>query len=336
VLDLSIGAESDDDEEEVFLYNPGEICVDRDGSILVIDPLMPSITKFGKDGNLVWTIDSKGQGPEDIKTPTQIAVNRDGSIIVYDIGNRRFCFVTEDGQILKTYDFSDWVWGLETAPDGTIWVETRLADFEGKRGGTLIKLLRYSSTFHTSVVVDSAIVKKNTYITKPVRTNVPVPFAPVVAWDIAPSGNIIIGRSSKYTVTILSPELELLTRVQHPGKHLEVTESDKETHFAGMAYNYGGAIEKGAPTFIRDNTEFPKYKPYFKQMHVDQEGFILFQTYETDIDGVIYDVFDPSGHFVNKLVLPELSGFRVITLGFVYQIETPEDSPATIKRYKVN
>jgi hypothetical protein len=335
VLDLSIGAETDDDED-VFLYNPTRICVDSDGDILLIDPLMPCISKFDRDGLHVWTIDSKGQGPEDIRTPTRIALAPDGTIIVYDIGNRRFGLISKDGQFLKTFSISDWVWGLNGSPCGDIWVETRLADFDGKRGGTLIRLLRYSSDFESVVVVDSTLIKTNTYISEPVRTNVPVPFAPVMAWDVTPSGNIVIARSSDYSVNILSPTFELITQFRPAGKRIEVTEDDKKSHFDGMTTNTNGTIEKGAPTYIRNNTDFPKYKPYFSEMHVDGEGYILFQTHETKDDGVVYDVFDPNGQFVNKVVLPRLAYSCVMAHGFIYQVETPDDSPATIKRYTIN
>jgi hypothetical protein len=163
VVDLCIGAESDEDKD-ALLYAPTEICVDKQGSILVTDPRMPSIKKFDRNGRCLWTIGSKGEGPGDIATPTRLAIRSDGSIVVYDIGNRRFSTFAANGKFQNTVDCSDWVWGVEVGRDDDIFVETQAPDFDGRRGGTLIRLVRFSSDFERSTVVDSTVIRTGGFV----------------------------------------------------------------------------------------------------------------------------------------------------------------------------
>ncbi len=96
-----------------------------------------------------------------------------------------------------------------------------------------------------------------------------------------------------------------------------------------------GVVSKGAPQHIRDATEFPEYKPYFTNMVIDHEGYVLIQTYEASGDEVIYDVFSPDLEFVNRVTLPELDRRCVITNGYVYQLHRPDDEYASVRRYRV-
>ena len=334
VVDLSIGGESGEDED-ALLYNPSALCVDREGNILIADPQMPCVKKFDRNGGCLWTIDAKGEGPGDLLMPVQLALRSDGSIIVYDIENRRFSVFSGAGQFRNDVSSSEWVWRIEAARDDRVFVETRAPDFDGSRGGTLVRLLRFTSDFGQSTAIDSALVKDNTYVTEPLFANVPVPFVPRMFWCLLPSGNLVIAQSKDYAVKILSPTFEVLVALQHPGKRIEVTESDKEAYFDGMVSNADGTVKKGAPAFVREKTEFPRYKPYFQQLFVDDEGYFLFETYETVGDKAVYDVFDPKGRFVNQLVMPELSGTSLLTHGFVYEIKAWEEGPSTITRYRM-
>jgi hypothetical protein len=334
VVDLSIGAESDEDKD-ALLYSPSELCVDPEGNILIADPLMPCVKKFDKEGRCLWTINSKGEGPGDLLTPTYLALRSDGSIIVYDIGTRRFSVFSRDGRFQNDISCSDLVWGMEVGHDDHVFVEIHAPDFDGRRGGTLVRLLRFTSDFGQSTPIDSTLVKDNIYITEPVMTNIPVPFAPRMLWHPLPSGNLVIARSKDYAIKILSPTLELLVAFERPGKRGEITDSDKEAYFGRMVGNSDGTIKKGAPAFVREKTEFPRYKPYFRELYVDDEGYFLFETYGTVADKAVYDVFDPNGRFVNELVMSELSGVSLLTQGFVYQIDAWGEGPATIKRYRI-
>jgi len=334
VVDLSIGAEGDQDDD-ALLYSPSDLCVDREDNILIADPLMPCVKKFDKNGRCLWTVNSKGEGPGDLLAPTHLALRSDGSIIVYDVESHRFSVFSGDGQFQKAVSCSDWVWGVEVARNDDIFVETQVPDFDGRRGGTLVRLLHFSSDFGRSTAVDSTRVKDNIWITDPMPANVPVPFAPKMLWHPLPSGNLVIARAQDYAIKILSPTLDVLAEFKHPGKHVEVTDQDKEAYFARMVGNWDGTMRKGAPAFIREKTEFPRYKPYFTQFYADDEGYLLFRTCEGAAEKTVYDVFDPDGHFVNKFVISYLSGVILFTRGFLFQIEASGEQPPTITRYRI-
>ena len=91
--------------------------------------------------------------------------------------------------------------------------------------------------------------------------------------------------------------------MQHNGFRTKVTSEDKKRYFArGMSGNVATGGKSGVPDFIRNKTKFPKFKPYFRYLLVDHEGYILIPTYEMENENYIYDVFTPDGEFVNKLI----------------------------------
>ena len=104
-----------------------------------------------------------------------------------------------------------------------------------------------------------------------------------------------------------------------------MTAEEREQYFSGMVTTTGDVRRTGAPDHIREHTEFPKFKPYFRSLSVDHEGFILFQTYEKAGDRVYYDVFNESGGFVGRVALPAVFAGGVKRHGFVYYLHTDEE-----------
>ena len=96
----------------------------------------------------------------------------------------------------------------------------------------------------------------------------------------------------------------------------------------------GSSAQMGASDFARKATKFPKYKPYFRYLIIDHEGYILLPTYEMKNENYIYEVFTPDGKFINKLKLSSL-GFSIIAKGFLYELETSEDKFPSVIRYRL-
>ena len=92
--------------------------------------------------------------------------------------------------------------------------------------------------------------------------------------------------------------------------------------------------QMGAPGFIRKATKFPKYKPYFRYLIIDPEGYILLLTYQTENENFIYEVFTPKGDFVNKLKVSSFA-FSKIANGFIYELKTSEDKFPSVIRYRL-
>jgi hypothetical protein len=198
-----------------------------------------------------------------------------------------------------------------------------------------VKIQRLSPDFTRRAGVDSALVKDNKYITKPLLTNVPYPSHPDLHWAMMPDGGIVVARSGDYSIRIFSPELKLLKEFRHPGARLRVTDDDKEKYFDGIVFSSGDNTRQGAPDFIRRETEFPEYKPYFKYILVDDAGYILIRTFESQAGSDLYDVFSSDGRFLGRLAIPPLSTSALFLDGRVYDILKSEEELPAVVRYRI-
>ena len=253
----------------------------------------------------------------------------------WDLGNRRFSVFDNDGVFLHSIPFNEIVWDFKISSDDKYYVETHKWDFSGKAGGALYKISQFSPDFKKESLVDSARIKDNTHITKPHRTNVPVPFHPTLTWDIFSSGNIVVAYSGDYTIKIFSPELKLLEKFQGDAKAAKVTAEDKKNHFAGMTMMQNGQVERGAPDYIKKATKFPKYKPFFMGIAIDHEGYIIIRTYKTENNYGYFDIFNKEGKYTNQVKLPVAFIASTFKNGFLYGIRTTEDGFPSICRYRL-
>lgn len=328
VRDLVIGER----EGDPLLVLPLPPVVDRDGNIIVADLRLPALFKFSPEGDLLWTADSKGQGPGDLLTPTNVALRPDGSVLVYDVGNRRFSVFSRAGEPAGTTHFSEVVWDCAVGPSGAVYIETHERTYGVPREPTTIRIERLAPDFSTRAVVDSARILTDLYVEN-YPGNIPVPFRPSLAWSVAPAGNLVVARSADYSIRVYGPDGKTVAHTRHEATRQPVTDNDKRRYFEGMTTATGDVVRHGAPDVVRDNAEFPKFKPYFTGVVTDPEGYILVGTYEKQGDLGGWDVFSPRAEFVGRVWLPRLGVFAG---GYVYRVEMPEDeAPVTIVRYRL-
>ncbi|UCE21707.1 MAG: 6-bladed beta-propeller, partial [Candidatus Aminicenantes bacterium] len=79
--DLSIGSVED---EKYMFYRIGDIAVDSQNNIYVLDGGNYRIQKFDKDGNYLQTIGRKGQGPGEFMMPFNIFLDELDNIYVME------------------------------------------------------------------------------------------------------------------------------------------------------------------------------------------------------------------------------------------------------------
>jgi hypothetical protein len=83
----------------------------------------------------------------------------------------------------------------------------------------------------------------------------------------------------------------------------KITTADKKNFFDGITTSQGGQVSRGAPDYIRDNTDFPKNKPAFNQIMVDSDGNILVSQFgeKPEEDFRSFDAFSPRGQFIGRV-----------------------------------
>jgi len=99
----------------------GAVAFDPQGRLHVLEAESRRIAIVNRDGSLVRTFGSRGEGPGELRNPQSLAVLPDGRIVVSDLGHRAFLLFAEDGTHLGSHPMGDGpaVPGGRIHPQGT-------------------------------------------------------------------------------------------------------------------------------------------------------------------------------------------------------------------------
>jgi hypothetical protein len=323
-----------------------DIALDEQGNLFVCDYREGNIKKFDASGTFLETIGRSGQGPGEFGSPIETEWSR-GRLYVRELTNMRVSILDGDGHFLKSVpvdmNAGNW-WKMRALPDGRFLVQKEKVDYKDLNAPQEVRIDLCSSDLEFVKTIYRHEVRRNKYITEPRRTNVPIPFASSVLWDVLPSGKVLIGYSGQYEFEIHDPDKGKTSSFSHTFSPVEVTAKDKDFYFQGMVTTVGGSggvvsQKSGAPDYIIKNTEFPKYKPAYHNINIDAEGNIWVQTFPQNARKaeVRMDVFDSAGRFLsNVLVVDGFIPSKISPLrgGFWTSVAT-EEGGWTIIKYRI-
>jgi len=330
-----------------FFSGVYDIAMDDRGNLYACDSGENNIKKFDASGSFLGTIGRAGQGPGEFSYPMEVEFSK-GRLFVRELMNRRVSILNDQGIFLKSVriEMQDSWWAMKALPDGRLVVQRMKLDFQNMNAPQEAFIDLFSSELEFIKTLYRHEIRTNTYITEPVHTNVPVPFAPDVYFDVTHDGRVVIGYSGEYEIEIHDPDKGMVATFSHQYTPVEVTAKDKELHFQGMTTTVGspsGGIsrKKGAPDYIVKNTEFPRHKPPFMNIRVDGEGNIWVLPYgpADNADGPEMDVFDKRGSFLGRVRIESGSSvpYRMIPLpsGF-WTINFSKDEECSLVKYRIS
>ena len=344
---LVISDESLPDGE--FFSRLVSVAVDDSGAVYACDYAANNIKRFDADGKFLGIIGKEGQGPGEFGSPLQIDVVRD-RLIVWDSMNMRISLLSLEGEYIKSikWDRSQlgWPYLIRSLPEGKIGVEGRISFRRGKSRPDewIIHLFSYDLDRLREVSRREVWARKNIMNPELQRQqSIPIPFSPMIHWDMSPNGNVIIGYSEKYEIEIHDPNEGKSSMFSREYEPVEVSKEDREQYFAGMTFStsVGGTVttKQGAPDYVVKNTEFPRYKPAFDDILCDSEGNIWIHTPHKDREeGRLFDAFDEKGRFLNRVRIEGEGSYpyraRRMNRAFCV-IEEDEEGFQTIVIYKI-
>ncbi len=328
--------------EDVAFKGIGDFVILKNGNLFISDIRTHSLKMFDSQGRFIKVVGQQGAGPGDLAYPSTTGYNG-GNIFVWEIGNQRFSFFSEKGEYIKSVKPKKRLMVKKIRPlnNGDFIIETEKFNF-GENSGQECVLSLYSKDLEFKKDIYRHPVLTNKFITRPMRTNIPQPFQPLVSWDIAKNGNIIIGFQEKYEIGIYDIEGKKTASFTHEYQPVKITEKDKKKFFDGITFTNGSKITRGAPVYVRDNTTFPGYKPAFVQIVVDHEGNILVVPFTStagkEKNTAYFDAFDPQGKFIKKAAVDskKLNFYRILFhKGHVWTVIQDEDEESILVKYKI-
>jgi len=129
--ELTIG--SDKENELNFMYI-GEVKVDRNGTIYVLDVGDKKISKINPAGELIWQIGTVGQGPGEFQNMTSMALDALGNVYVYDSQNKRITTLNADGVYQHSISMKLWARSLDLINNETFLLTEVKMGFTGAIG----------------------------------------------------------------------------------------------------------------------------------------------------------------------------------------------------------
>jgi len=317
--ELSIGEK---EGREKYMFNRIAIDVDDDGYLYILDNIAIEIRVFDKDGNYLYSIGQKGQGPGEMQRPSlpPFQITPQNEILVSDPPTRRIIFYSLKGDYLRQ---------ISTASIRGIFYLLKV----DSKGNFIVKLL-YAPVFEIKQELKmfdselSPLVSLKTLKGDPYLPGVIRPFGPSISFVLTQDNKIIWGTSNKYEFYILNSKAKVIKMIYKDYDLVEIPEKYKER--IKERYRRAGRKVK---------IHFPKNFPAFSEMNIDDEGRLIVQTYERVKDKEQYyyfDVFNPIGKYIAKIPIKARRTRQYIwKKNKLYTIEEDEDGYQLVKRYKV-
>jgi len=318
--------------EKIDFTNPARIAFNSKNKLFVTDTRANNIKVFDAEGKFLKVIGREGQGPGDLSRPSGITFN--GTyIIVWELGNRRFSIFSEDGGFIRHLRPEEpvVVWELKSLENGQVLFETREGYCEREKTviHILDKELKKEEEFY------SHPIKRERYEEK-IEDDTKIPFGPLVSWAVMEGNKVIIGYQEEYSIGFYNPYKEKLFSTGRKSRRVKVTQQDKKDYFSSIVYSTNGQTVQGAPPEIRKYTEFPKFKPYYKNILVFPENDIWVFLYAESDNQKLVDIFDRDGKFVKQIEFEENIGYRPICAadGTLWTVIEDEAGYNVIVQYK--
>ena len=303
--------------KDTYFESVADMVFDQEGNLYVLDYKAVNIKKFDSSGRFIELIGRKGQGPGEFNTPLLLTIAGE-RLFVWDASTRKIMAFSLDGKYVKSIEIprsrteTHMVFPaprkMRTLPNGdiVIQVEKRYYGEEVIPQDCSLEIytndLKHKKTIYSQAVWREKIMRIGGYI------DIPMPFSPLVYWDVAPDGKIIIGFSNEYKLGIYDIDQGKVTTFSHTHNPVKVTNQDKKAFFNAQKYIMSvgsGNQVADMPDRLKKHVEFPDFKPAFFKILVDSKGNILVFSHSSEkksLENTQYcDVFDAEGKFLKRI-----------------------------------
>lgn len=326
--DLSIGSVED---KNAMFYRIGDIAVDSQNNIYVMDRGNYRIQKFDKDGNYLQTIGRKGEGPGEFMRPFNIFLDELGNIYVLEL--RKLNLFDPTGNYIKSFVPATFIMGFAAGPEGNIicygFISTPKAQNFGvitldSEGKTIKNLAEYPGM--------SMVSRKGTMFSFTHSYTPQLSFSPIE------KKGAIYGYGAEYKLIMVdfSGETSLIIEKNEPSQSITRREKDKiiddtleETEEEEEGRWPRDVVEEGA--------NFPDRRPFFNGIASDDTGRIYVRKVKSVLDKSEedeFDIFSADGFYLYTTKLNLSRGF--IKGGYLYDTSYSEDTGEyKVIRYRI-
>jgi hypothetical protein len=325
--DLSIG--SADDENTIF-YRIGDMAVDSQGNMFVVDSGNQRIQKYDKDGNYLQTIGRKGQGPGEFMSPYDIFLDAHENIYVSE-GMKMHVFDPK-GNSIRDINLQTFLMGYAVGAEGNIIAHGFIQAEGGQNLGVVIidqegKITKTIAEFQGGKIVvrgDSAFIFSHEY-------------TPHLGFSPVQQIGAVYGYNPEYTLflTDRSGDTILIIKKDEPYHPITRKEKDKIIDDALESTTRRGA--RWPRDVVEEGANFPDHRPLFDGIASDDKGRIFVRRAKSVLDESEedeFDIFSADGYYLYRTKLPFVP--ELVKDGYLYHTTYSEEtSEYKVIRYKI-
>lgn len=368
--EISIGVEEGADE--YTLGQVSEVEVGPSGEIHVFDRQVPALRVYDTAGKYIRTLGGKGGGPGEYQAANGLGVHRDGRIVLWDAGKASINVYSPTGANLPSWPvpggggfYTSGAVFTDTA--GNTYIRTTIAD-PPKSGNApqarvfglpgLVKWNADGSSLDSLMPPQSPI--EPAYITaqrEGSTSRSSVPFSPGFTWTFSPLGYFVSARTDRYAVTLSVPQGKVM-RIEREMEPVAVDADERAD--AELIATEG--MRRTDPTWRWSGPSIPSTKPFIRSLSTGEDGRIWVSVArpgervpEGETAGpprvqvgevrrvpdpkwrqpLVYDVFEPSGHYLGRVAAPPKATFRAMRGNHVWAVTRDSLDVEQVVRYRL-
>ena len=344
----------------------------RDGRVVVSDLRDRTLQLVDLKTGRAQKISREGSGPNEYALPMRMFALQGDTTVVLDPGNQRLLVIAPNGKAVATVPL---VSAETRGPDGGRMQRIMSPRGMDARGRIYFQHNGMEMTPEGPKTLDSAAVIRFDPATKKADTlaylrlaksnvqtsgsqnNMRVsigmanPFAAQDDWAVFPVGRVAILRVADYHIDWIAPNKTRTSSAPVKFERVKVTDADKKawrdnraggtTIMMTTAAGPGGtksSVGTAPPRVdLPEPTDWPAYKPPFTQgaAQAAPNGQLWVLRALAAGTPPTYDVFDPAGRLLGRVVLPKNARLVGFGTGTAYVVRRDEDDLQYLQRYRI-
>jgi hypothetical protein len=308
--------------------------IDDEDNIYILDSSKCVIFKFSNQGKYLYKIGRKGEGPGEFRRLRDFFVNENGVIHVLD--NRIIHILDNEGNYKNQIKLNQYVTDFFINLKNEIIISFR--SYSGKRKERVVALLsadlkniKKIASFFDGLQVRRKLDGKN------ISFFVENIYTPGLYFQRAFDGKCVFAYSSDYSINVVNANGEYILKIEKEEEGQPIPEEQKKAIYNRYAPYYE---KKWSKMVLQEALQFPKFRPFFRRINVDEKGRIYITRLESVLKKkqkdslVAHDVFNKQGYYIYRMGIPVIPGN--IKNGYIYYIdENSESGDIKVKRFKI-
>lgn len=340
VLEEDLNINNDEDENSIF-YRVGDIEVDSEGNIYVLDAGNFRVQKYDDKGLYLQTIGQKGQGPGEFQNPLSLFIDSLENLFVLD--GREIDVFKKRGVF-----------------DRSIILETSIIDFFITKKRNILARVNPATEKENALIrldnegriIDSIVEfsdveytlrkgsKKGSYVTFVTSHD----YTPRLCFVPLNGSNFSFGFPLKYELFTADNTGAVNLIIKKEEKQQSINSREKKEILEELKHSISATGRVWPNRVLEEACNFPPFRPYFNNLYVDDKGRLYVMKINSILEGsdsVEFDLFNSQGFYLYRVIIRDYRitkphSPRIIRGGFYYDVKEEEETgDVFIRRFKI-